>query len=509
MTAAAYRHRTRGSRTTSARTVAALTAALVGLVACGQHPGVGESHVPLAGESGTPDEDLQQAQAVSVPAGEEDAALDEPSDGVDEAPEDATAATQELTVEDVADTQTESHEDPGGDDPQGSGSADEVGQATATPQGSDRTGVTDDTITLAVHAPLTGASPIPGDADALDDAAQLYWRWQIEERGEQILGREHIEMVFADDRYEPTAARQVCRELEQQGFLLASAGGSDQIQACGELAGRLSLPYFSPGVTQAGLEGNPWYFANSLTYKEQGELLAGIVGERFGDARTGAVITNTPNFEDAVEGWEAGVQAQGLDYARTIRHPRGQTGWYTDVANQLGDDGVEVVYMLTSPLDYIRFTQVADDQGHDFQYVGVGPSMGNDGVTAGGCPDVDGGLWLNPTPGMDMVGELDPEYIEAATAMGVSVDGLSAALWASSKTFHQLFDAYEEVYGTDLTREDFRAVTREVGRVENGITPPIEWNDPDNPFGGTSMHLIRADCDSGLHVTEELFVGAP
>ena len=492
------------------RLVAAGTALSFALVACGQHPGVGEGSGPLAGAADTQDDPLQHAPS-SGPVIDEDAEMlgDQGSGDVDAGPDPSAPVVQEEPEQGGADSNGVQGETTGADDEPATQSGDsQRGSIAATPRGSDRTGVTEDAITLAVHAPLTGASPIPGDAAALDEAAQLYWRWQIEEQGRQILGRERVEMVFADDRYEPTAARQVCRELEQQGFLLVSAGGSDQIQACGELAGRLSLPYFSPGVTQAGLEGNPWYFANSLTYKQQGELLAGIVRDRFPDARTGAVITNTPNFEDAVEGWEAGVRDQGVDYARTIRHPRGQTGWYTDVANQLGDDGVEVVYMLTSPLDYIRFTQVADDQGHDFQYVGVGPSMGNDGVTAGGCPDVDGGLWLNPTPGMDVVGDLDPEYLEAAEAMGVSVDGLSAALWASSKTFHQLFDAYEEIYGTDLTREDFRAVTREVGRVENGITPPIEWTDPEDPFGGTSMHLIRADCATGLHVTEELFVGA-
>jgi ABC-type branched-subunit amino acid transport system substrate-binding protein len=364
------------------------------------------------------------------------------------------------------------------------------------PQGQDRTGVDDDTISIAVHAPVTGAAPLP--SQAFEQAGDLYWRWVIEEQGEEVLGRTNIEIEFADDRYEPATARQVCRELMSRNFAVVGGGGTDGIQACGELAGRDRVPYFSPGVTEAGLSGNPWYFPASMTYPQQSELLAEMVASRFSGATAAAVLTQTPNFDGAVEGWERGVQAHGIDYAETLRNPRGQTGWYADFANRLGDQGVEVVYVNMSPLDYIRFAQVADEQGHDFQFVGVGVTMGLNDVLANGCPEVDGGIFFSPFPSLDVVDDIDPEFRQALERFNVQESDLALAIWGLGRAQHELFKRYEERFGTDLTREDFRAVVENAGTVESGIFPPVQYS-PDVDFGGQAVHVLEADCSSETH----------
>ena len=302
-----------------------------------------------------------------------------------------------------------------------------------------------------------------------------------------MLGRSNVEVIFADDRFEPSTARQVCRQLADRAFLVVGGGGTDQIQACGQLAAQTNVPYFSSGVTEAGLEGNPWYFPASMTYRQQGDLLAQMVTSRFGDAKTAAVVTQTPNFDDAVQGWEQGVQQHGVNYHQTLRHPRGDTSWYSGYANQLGDAGVEVVYILTSPLDYIRFAQVADDQGHDFQFVGVGVSMGLNAVLNSGCPTVDGGIFFSPFPSLDVI------------------DDLALAIWGASKGLHMMFENYGETFGDDLTREDFRALVSSSGRTESGIFPPVEYR-PDNHFGGRAVHVLEADCSDQRHRDGGTFV---
>ena len=55
----------------------------------------------------------------------------------------------------------------------------------------------------------------------------------------------------------------------------------------------------------------------------------------------GMIRTDTPNFDDATQGWEAGVQASGLNYYKTLRHPKGDTSWYNTFANELKGEGVE------------------------------------------------------------------------------------------------------------------------------------------------------------------------
>jgi ABC-type branched-subunit amino acid transport system substrate-binding protein len=474
-----------------------LVLALV-LVACGQKPGVQVEGDTLAGGPQADDGmggDGTGGGGAEVGADEFDVDVDGGGDGAASTEDGATAG-------DGGDGAAAGDGSGGGGDGDGgeAGNGSDGGdggegsqQGTREPQGSDRTGVEDDTITIAVHAPVTGAAPLP--ATSFEEARDLYWRWVTEEQGETILGRSNVEVIFADDRYEPSTARQVCRQLADRAFLVVGGGGTDQIQACGQLAAQTNVPYFSPGVTEAGLEGNPWYFPASMTYGQQGDLLAQMVSSRFGDAKTGAIITQTPNFDGAAQGWEQGVQQHGVNYDQTLRHPRGDTSWYSGYANQLADAGVEVVYVNTSPLDYIRFAQVARDQGHDFQFVGVGVTMGLNAVLNSGCPAVDDGIFFSPIPALEAMDEIDPEFKQAAQALGTPDDDLAVALWGIAKAQHELFKKYESTFGDDLTREDFRAVVESAGEVSGGVFPPVNYS-PDVDFGGQGVHVLEADCGS-------------
>src|SRR5438477_368200 len=92
----------------------------------------------------------------------------------------------------------------------------------------DRDGVTDKEIVIGVHAPLTGAAPVP--EDSVDKAKDLYWKY-IAERG-GIFGR-NVRVVFRDDQYNPSRAVTVCREMVEQdhAFLLVGVG-TDQVVSC-------------------------------------------------------------------------------------------------------------------------------------------------------------------------------------------------------------------------------------------------------------------------------------
>jgi branched-chain amino acid transport system substrate-binding protein len=469
------------------------------LVACGQKPGVQVEGDTLAGGPQTGDDGMGGdggGGGAEVGSDEFDVDVDGGADG-------GTSPEGGATAGDGGDSASGGNgSGSGGGNGDGGGGGGDAGdgggdggegaqQGTREPQGSDRTGADEDTITLAVHAPVTGAAPLP--ATSFEEARDLYWRWLTEEQGETVLGRSNIEVIFADDRYEPSTARQVCRQLADRAFLVVGGGGTDQIQACGQLAAQTNVPYFSPGVTEAGLEGNPWYFPASMTYAQQGPLLAQMVSSKFGDKKTAGVVTQTPNFDDAVRGWEQGVQQHGVNYHQTLRHPRGDTSWYSGYANQLADAGVEIVYVNMSPLDYIRFAQVSGDQGHDFQFVGPGVTSGLNAVLNSGCPAVDGGIFFSPFPSLDVIDDIDPEFNQASSKFGTPNDDLALALWGIAKAQHELFKKYESTFGDDLTREDFRAVVESAGKVEGGIFPPVNYS-PDTDFGGTGVHVLEADC---------------
>ncbi|MGH9186402.1 MAG: ABC transporter substrate-binding protein [Acidimicrobiales bacterium] len=389
----------------------------------------------------------------------------------------------------------------GGGESGGAGGGAAAGGLTLS--GSNRTGVSDDLLRVAVHAPVTGAAPLP--AVAFEQARDLYWRYVTELQGQTVLGRSRVEVSFKDDKYTPNTAIQACRELAADAFLLVGGGGTDQIQACGQYAEQAGVPYLSAGVTEQGLQGLNWYFAASMSYQQQGALLAQYVKTAFPGKKVGAIITDTPNFDDAVRGWEDGVARQGLNYFGTLRHPKGNNSWITSFASDMKSAGVEVLFMLTAPTDYIQFAQQAGVQDYRPQFVGVGISMGLNAVLGAGCPDVTGGIFFSPFPGLDWARQNEPAYFQSGSQLGVPTDDLGFALWGLAKTQHEMFKRYEQTFGsTDLTREDFVAMLARQEGVQSGVFPQLSYT-PENHFGASQVHVLQADCATGEYKTLAAF----
>ena len=364
--------------------------------------------------------------------------------------------------------------------------------------GSTRTGAPKDKIVVAIHAPVTGAAPLP--ATSFEKARDLYWRYITEVKKEKVLGRSKVEVLFKDDRYQPNTAVQACRELAAQAFVLVGGGGTDQIQACARFANQAKVPYFSAGVTENGLRGLPYYFASSMSYKQQGGLLAKYVGKNFAGKKVAAIITDTPNFDDAAAGWEEGVKASGLNYYKTLRHPKGDTSWYNTFANELKGQGIEVLYINSAPVDYIRFAQQAAEQEFTPQFVGVGVTMGINAVLGSGCPSVDKGIFFSPFPGIDWAQQNLQPFFQTAKDLGAPADDLGIALWGNAVVFHELLKRYEAKFGTDLTREGFRAIVEQSQGVKTNVFPELNFSAQDH-FGANQVHVLQADCETKTYKT--------
>ena len=377
------------------------------------------------------------------------------------------------------------------------------GGAALTLTGKDRTGVTADSITLAVHAPVTGAAPLP--AESFEKSNDLYWRYVTETKKEKVLGRSSVKVQFKDDKYAPASAIQACRELSSSSFLLVGAGGTDQIQACAKSANTSHVPYLSAGVTEVGLAGLDNYFATGMSYPKQTELLAQYVAKNFAGKKVGAIITNTPNFDDAASAWDAAVKKSGLNYFKTLRHPMGNYSWISTYASEMKGAGVQVLFILSAPVDYIQFAQQSGTQGFKPQYVGVGVSKGLNAVLGAGCPDVNGGIFFSPFPGLDWARKNVPEFFQAGQQFGKPTDDIALALWGLASVEHETFKRYEQVYGsTDLTREDFTKMLQQQKSIVTKVNPQLSFS-PTNHFGANQVHVLQADCATGEHKTLATF----
>lgn len=366
----------------------------------------------------------------------------------------------------------------------GSGGAGSVTGSGGAPGAAASTGtVWGDTIVIGIHAPITGAAPLPSTFQA---AATLYADYINKKGG--INGRK-IKIQVADDTYQPARATQVCNDLvkKNNAFLLIGGGGTDQVQACARYAESAGVPYLSAGVTENGLRSLKGYFAVSMSYKQQGAYLAGFIKKTFPEAAAKAamVYSDTPNFKDAVDGFTAAFGGS----VKLLKLPR--TPSSTDLANAARDlctSGVKVAYPLMAPKDWL---QLVGSQSCTFQWSGVGLTMGLNEVGQTGCRSsgdkINGSTFFSPFPGIDKATSLDPEFAEAV--QGKNWDDIYAALWTIAKTTGELLRRA----GPKLTRAGFVQTAANAQNVATGLNPPLNYS-PGNHFGADSVHVLKLAC---------------
>lgn len=395
----------------------------------------------------------------------------------------------------------------GGDTGSSGGDGDAGGSGGSAPTGpGDSTGVTDKEITIGIHAPVTGAAPFP--AEAFAKGRDIYWTW----KGAPKIGGRTVKVLFENDDYNPTTARDRCRKMaeQQKAFLLVGGGGTDQIQSCAQYAATSGIPYLSAGVTEIGVASLPNYFALSMSYKQQGELLWQLItsdSRLKGSSNNVAMVrTDTPNFSDAHQAFLAAAQKRGkrLVLDRTLPKNPSQTD-YNQMAGALNTANADVVYILVAPTHYVQLTARLLP-GYRPWWIGAGITMGLNAVLETGCATsnnaMEKGLFFSPFPGLDKIDGLDPNYRKAYRERndGDEPDDLGIALWGLNKTLHQMLNATLD----NLTREGFIAAA-EKGSFKTNVFPSLKYSSQDH-FGANQVHLLKADCDQDQYVTEKTFV---
>ena len=365
------------------------------------------------------------------------------------------------------------------------------------PGGNDTAGVTDDEIVIGIHAPVTGASPIP--QTSFDIGKDIYWKFLAESAPDALFGRT-VRVVFRDDEFNPQNAVQVCREMveEEGAFLLVGGGGADQITACAQYANENGIPYISAGVSETGLSDLETYFATTLTYAEQAPLIMAQLQER-GFTETALVVSDTPSFDDAFEALKAAADDAGISIAYETRiNKTAAEPEQLSVVQELKNTGVEAVILLSSPVVFIGLANQGLNQSFTPTWIGPGITSGLNAVTNFGCPAVDTGVFFSPTPGLDVIDQLDPDFNPAYAqfAGGEPADDIGMQLWSLNKAIALMLEAT----GPELGRAAFMNTLVTTPEFDNGIYAPIMYT-VDDHFGGTGAYLLDADCAAKQYTT--------
>ena len=366
------------------------------------------------------------------------------------------------------------------------------------PSGGDATGVTASTIKIGIHAPITGAAPVP--SQSFQKGKDLYWNF-LKSQDLSINGRD-VEVVFRNDEYNPSQAVTACREMveDEKVFLLVGVAGTDQIQACAKYAASVGVPYISAGVTEIGLETLPNYFAIWLSYAQQGPLLADLLTDQLGAGgeKNGFVWFNTPTFRDGHDSFVNAMGDKGADveYDKPVAKTAGASEAQA-IATELNQRGIQNVHILTSPTFFIQLAQAAVNQGYRPQWVGYGLTKGLDTVANVACRNsqsINNARFLSPFPAFVDSNKFDSNFRAAG-----GTDDIMFGLWGMSKVIGEMLKAP----GKDLSRERFIYYNQRSKPYKTGVLPDVAFNG--GHMGGTSMHLLRADCANNRFLTEASF----
>ena len=359
------------------------------------------------------------------------------------------------------------------------------------PQGGNSTGVTKDTITIGFHAPLTGAAPVP--SDSVSKGKDLYFRYH----GKVVSGRT-VKVILKDDHYNPSTAVAVCKEMVEKYkvFLLSGAAGTDQIAACAKYAESVGVPYISAGVTEAGLTGLRTYFATSMTYPDQGPMLARYMASTMGarGEQNGILWFNTASFQDAHSAWLSGMSSVGAPVVYDGAYDKGSGDQQAiQAVQQMKAKGVDNVYVLTSPAWFLRVLIAAKNQGYSPQWTGVGITMTFDTVAGVGCRSgtIDGAKFFSPFPAWSDSKRYDPNFAKAVQKFHPEENGGDDFMWLSW-AFSKVGDQLMSLPGRELTRERFIWFA-ERSTIRPGYFPTLSFS-PSDRFGANTVVVNQARC---------------
>jgi ABC-type branched-subunit amino acid transport system substrate-binding protein len=375
------------------------------------------------------------------------------------------------------------------------------GQVAAAASGpEDRTGITKDEIRIGIHAPETGAAAVSTFAQAVG----VYSQWAGKIPG---LGNRKIVVYSADDKFDPSEARRVCKQLVEvdKVFLLIGGAGVDAIKSCSDYAASKGVPYLSPGVTEAPFRNDPGYFALSETYDQQSVQLAQLIAHQIKKTKVGVILTDSPLLDETAASFKTQASTNGLSvvYTGKLAKDAGKTQTDTEVSN-LKKAGAEVVYALISPTVFGFLVSSAKQQQYTPTFTGPGLSNGVNLIAAAVCqppfPDI---RFLSPMIEMDQINSRDPNYVPAykkKNGQSSQPDDIGILLWGIEKMIRQLMESA----GPNLSRQSLLKVLSQGRTYATNVFSPVKYG-PTPHFGASTITLLTLNCQKLQYTTTTAF----
>jgi len=165
------------------------------------------------------------------------------------------------------------------------------------------TGVTEDTITLGSHYPLTGVAA-PGYSE-IPTGVQAYFDYVNKNGG--VNGRK-IKWVYRDDAYNPTNTSQVVNQLvlKDEVFAIMGGLGTPTHSAVIDFLNSEGVPdlFVASGSRLWGEDPkkNPETFGWQTDYESEGKIIGQFIKEKFPNAKVGLFLQDDDFGQDGEKG---------------------------------------------------------------------------------------------------------------------------------------------------------------------------------------------------------------
>ncbi|VXA99593.1 ABC transporter substrate-binding protein [Nocardioides sp. AX2bis] len=343
--------------------------------------------------------------------------------------------------------------------------------------GATETGVTEDSIKIGAHFPLTGVAA-PGYSE-IPTGAKAYFDYVNENGG--VYDRQ-IEYLVEDDGYNPSNTSRVTDQLvlEDEIFAMVGGLGTPTHSAVIDFLNQEQVPdmFVSSGALAWGEdpETNPYTFSWQPDYEIEGKIIGQYIAENMPDAKVGLFLQDDDFGDDG----EAGVR-QYIDdqIVESVRYTSGNTDVGPQIA-ALQASGADLVLGFNVP-SYTALSQLTAQQlGYepDWYYSNVGSDPAlvgslleqfSEGAVDGGGA-LDGVMTSEYIPGTD---QPDDPWVqlwqEVWDASGEEGELTNYRIYGMSQAY--AFTQALMATGPDLTRDGLVETVEEIGADLGG--PPL------------------------------------
>jgi ABC-type branched-subunit amino acid transport system substrate-binding protein len=372
-------------------------------------------------------------------------------------------------------------------------------------------GVTDTTIKIGAHFPLTGVAA-PGYSE-IPSGHQAYYDYVNANGG--INGRK-IEFVVKDDGYNPTNTSAVTNELvlKEEIFAMVGGLGTPTHSAVVDFLNSSKVPdlFVSSGSLRWGEDPKkaPFTFGWQPDYEIEGKIIGDWVRKNLPNAKVGLFVQDDDFGRDGEKGARRYLDKQIVEVAK-------YSPGNTDIAPQIAKlkaAGVDLVLGFNVP-SYTALSQLASlkigfkpkwfysNVGSDPALVGSLLARFSEGKVANGASLIDGVLTTEYLPGVDAPDNAWTKLwqkVWGAHGKGGELTNYRIYGMAQAYTFVQALQAA----GRDLTRERVVEAIQQSGKTFEGPgLAPFRYTG-DSHLGISGMSVVELKGGVGKDLTPVL-----